>query len=297
MGLILPDLKQLPLIEPDKALLSDVVSLVHSARAEKKRSKDMIESAETLLMKALDLDHFDLSSEKCYSRKFSELQEEGRFDAEYFKPKYQRVIRRLRKGGCALADMVTLSEHKFDPASRAKTSTFCYIEIGSLTGDGEAESETVVVSDAPSRAAWIVKAGDVITSTVRPIRRLSALIRKDQDGCICSSGFVVLTPRAGAIEPEVLLTYLRLPVICEILDLHTTASMYPAIPVDRLMRVPIMIPDKTVRKQIVAKVQEGITARRASARLLEEAKKTVEGMIARDFGREVATHGRTQTHH
>ena len=35
-------------------------------------------------------------------------------------------------------------------------------------------------------------------------------------------------PTAG-IDPELRLAYLRLPVVAELLDLHTTASMYPAI--------------------------------------------------------------------
>ncbi|MCC6321173.1 MAG: hypothetical protein IT438_07030 [Phycisphaerales bacterium] len=107
-------------------------------------------------------------------------------------------------------------------------------------------------------------------------------MRDDQDGCVCSSGFAVLSPRGGAdgIEPEVLLTYLRLPVICEVLDLHCTASMYPAIPEDRLMRIPIIVPDARTRKAVVAKVQEVMTARAQAARLLEQAKKTVEDLIA-----------------
>src|SRR5207302_10309069 len=120
------------------------------------------------------------------------------FDAEYFNPKYQRIIRRLREGGWALVDVATLSERVFNPATLSKSSIIRYIEIGSLTGDGEAESENVEIVNAPSRAAWIVKPGDIITSTVRPIRRLSALIRDNQDGCVCSSGFVVLTPKIGA---------------------------------------------------------------------------------------------------
>ncbi|MGA7933059.1 MAG: hypothetical protein WCA35_05890 [Kovacikia sp.] len=81
--------------------------------------------------------------------------------------------------------------------------------------------------EAPSRAQWIVRKDDVITSTVRPIRRLTALIERNQDGYVCSSGFAVFQP--AKVQPEVLLVYLRLPIICEILDLHTTASMYPAI--------------------------------------------------------------------
>ncbi|MBL8880193.1 MAG: hypothetical protein JNG88_13830, partial [Phycisphaerales bacterium] len=238
--------------------------------------------AEARLMEALGLDRLDLSPQKCYTRRFRDLEAEARFDAEYFNPKYQRVIKKLRAGGRTLADVAPLAHRPFDPALRPKGSIFRYIEIGSLTGDGEAEAETLDVADAPSRAAWIVKPGDIITSTMRPIRRLSALVRDDQDGCVCSSGFACLTPKPGTdgIEPEVLLTYLRLPIICEILDLHCTASMYPAIPEDRLMHIPIILPDTKARKAVVTKVQEAMTARAEAARLLEQAKKTVEDLIA-----------------
>lgn len=122
-----------------------------------------------------------------------------------------------------------------------------------VTADGEAEPETLDVADAPSRATWIVKPGDVITSLVRPIRQLSAMIHDHQGGCVCSSGFCVLSPNpsGGGIEPEVLLTYLRLPLVCELLDLNTTASMYPAIPVDRLKAIPILVPDTKTRRAVV----------------------------------------------
>lgn len=247
---------------------------------------EKIAAAEARLMEALGLDRLDLSPQKCYSRRFRDLEAESRFDAEYFNPKYQRIIKKLRAAGRTLADVAPLAQRPFDPALRPKGCTFRYIEIGSLTGDGEAEAETLDVADAPSRAAWIVKPGDIITSTVRPIRRLSALVRDDQDGCVCSSGFAVLTPRKDedGIEPEVLLTYLRLTIICEILDLHCTASMYPAIPEERLMRIPIIVPDTKTRKAVVAKVQEAMTARAEAARLLEQAKKNVEDIIAEGGG-------------
>ncbi len=89
--------------------------------------------------------------------------------------------------------------------------------------------------EAPSRAQWIVKPNDVITSTVRPTRRLSALIKPEQDNYICSSGFAVLKPTK--VEPEVLLVYFRSPIVCKILDLHTTASMYPAISTEDLLSI------------------------------------------------------------
>jgi len=63
---------------------------------------------------------------------------------------------------------------------------------------------------------------------------------------VCSSGFVVLNPKA--IAPEVLLTYLRLPIVCELMDLHTSASLYPTISERDILKLPIpKIPEKASR--------------------------------------------------
>ena len=120
----------------------------------------------------------------------------------------------------------------------------------------------------------------MITSTVRPIRRLSALIEPEQNNYICSSGFAVL--QSVKIEPEVLLVYLRSPIVCEILDLHTTASMYPAISTEDLLNIPITLPKESTRQEIVQKVRESRKAREQSKQLLEIAKMGVERAIETD---------------
>ena len=170
--------------------------------------------------------------------------------------------------------MAQLVKRRFEAES---DKPFQYIEIGDVSQAGHAESKKVPGEEAPSRAQWVVKVGDVITSTVRPIRQLSALIEPEQDGYVCSSGFAVL--KSTAIEPEVLLVYLRLPVVCEILDLHTSASMYPAISTTDLLSVPIPIPAEEVRARMVELVQESRRNRLEARHLLEEAKRRVEEMM------------------
>jgi len=152
-----------------------------------------------------------------------------------------------------------------------------------VQGDGLADAETVSVSEAPSRAQWIVEPNDIITSTVRPIRRLSAMISAQQAGYVCSSGFAVLEPKVGSngIEPEVLLTFLRLPILCEILDLHTTASMYPAISTARLMTIPISVPNRATRNKVVSTVRQAFEARSEASGLLEEAKLAIQQLVLR----------------
>ena len=84
------------------------------------------------------------------------------------------------------------------------------------------------------------------------------------------------------IEPEVLLVYLRSPIVCEILDLHTTASMYPAISTEDLLKIPIALPKESVRRKITEKLKESRRAQEQSKQLLEIAKTGVERAIATD---------------
>ena len=152
--------------------------------------------------------------------------------------------------------------------------TFEYIEISGLRSDGTATSEPTPTDEAPSRASQLVRKSDIITSTVRPIRQLSAIIAPEQDEHVCSSGFVVLNPQF--IAPEVLLTYLRLPVICELMDLHTSASLYPAISERDLLKLPIpRIADKTAQP-IITQVRQAHAARQQAQALLAKAKRAVE---------------------
>lgn len=280
-GLNLVDLKAIPIVLPTPSQQNRIAGTVDDGLSALSRAKQTLAEAEYRLLAALGLNGLDLTPSLCYSRPFKDLLAARRFDAEYFNPRHQRVLKRLAESGQTIGSVAELAERRFVPGQTHKGPKIRYIEIGSLTGDGQADAETIDITDAPSRARSIVEPGDIITSTVRPIRRLSALIGKDQKGHVCSSGFAVLRPKKdhAGIEPEVLLTYLRLPVICEIMDLHCTASMYPAIPVVRLLSIPIALPKPSVRAKIVEQVRVSIAARQESARLLDDAKRMVEEMV------------------
>lgn len=230
--------------------------------------------AETLLESALGLDRLDLTPRLSYQARYADVQVAGRTDAEYFNPRMQNLIAALSRDGLTIANKARLANRRFKPTAGVE---FRYIEIADVTGSGTVDANPVPGELAPSRATWLVKAGDIITTTVRPIRRLSAIITEDQSGCVCSSGFAVLTP--SGIAGEVLLLYLRLPLVCELLDLHTTASMYPAISPTDLMKTPIALPDDHTQQQIVAKMHQSFAARREARRLLDGAKRMVEQAI------------------
>lgn len=259
-------------------LQEQVKYLFDSSIEMRKQAKATYQQAETHLLAEIGLRDWQPCHHFTFEATFAESQAAARFDAEYFRPRYQFAMTAMRRSGKTVKDFVTLTKRRFGPEYG---QDFNYIEIAGVSGNGYAHSKVVAGSKAPSRAQWIVKRDDIVTSTVRPIRSLTALIEPEQDGYVCSSGFAVL--KSNGIEPELLLVYLKLPIVCEILDLHTTASMYPAISTRDLLAIPVTLPDSQMMKQkIINLVRNSRLTHHNSKRLLDLAKTTVERAIEED---------------
>jgi hypothetical protein len=63
------------------------------------------------------------------------------------------------------------------------------------------------------------------------------------------------------IEPEILLVSMRLPPVCELLDVYITASMCPANSTADLLRIPITLPPADSRQRILAKLRHAWEAK------------------------------------
>jgi type I restriction enzyme M protein len=181
-----------------------------------------------------------------YTAALSQVLGANRMDADYFSPAVTTLLRYLHSDGLTIGDVAPLRTERFVPTY----GEFTYIEIGDVRRDGSLGSRQIPQTEAPSRATWIVRQGDVLASTVRPNRPLSAIVSAREDGAVCSSGFVVLRPTRTT--SQMLFLYLRLPAIRRLMDLHTSASMYPAISERDLLGIPF--------KRVVHEVEESITA-------------------------------------
>jgi len=270
-GLLLEDMDQIPVARFSGRFEDAIKSAVDAAFASLESGRRLLQLADQTLLQALGLDTWTPPEALSYVRSSRQAFAAGRLDAQFFAPRVEQLLARLGRDGLWLSDVAPARHERFEPTGSGE---FDYIEIGSLGADGTAATESVPMAEAPSRATQHVRAGDVITSTVRPIRRLSALIAPEQDGAVCSSGFVVLQPQG--ISGEVLLTYLRLPLVCELMDLHTSATMYPAISESDLLALPIPAIAPSVQAQVQDAVRQSAHARQRATRLLDAAKRAVE---------------------
>ncbi len=244
---------------------------VDAAIVEQQRATALLNEAEEALAAALGLRDWQPPEPLTYTQRASEALAARRLDAEYFAPHVGELIARLGASGRTVGDVSPARHERF---VSGREGEFHYIEISDVHSDGTASSTRLPQCDAPSRATQFVRARDVITSTVRPIRGLSAIVSSEQGGHVCSSGFVVLEPRA--VASEVLFTYLRHPLICELMDLHTSASMYPAISETDLLRLPFPEIGGATSKKIVAAVTSAHASRRRARELLEAATRAIK---------------------
>jgi hypothetical protein len=232
--------------------------LIRDGWRESQKAAPLYGEAEAEMAKCLDWEILakcptpDLS----YVESYRTVSAAGRCDPEFFSPRAKALYKMLNRDGRKIHDVASLAFRRFDPKPGV---SFRYIEITDVDDIGQFATSIVPGEEAPERAKWLVEEGDVLTSTVRPIRRLTGVVAHDQVGSVCSSGFAVLCSKA--VEPEVLLLYLRLPPVCELLDVYTTASMYPAISTTDLLRIPISLPPKDSRQEIVAKLRRAWSAR------------------------------------
>lgn len=254
-----------------------ITGMVRRAYLARQDVGQIIAEAQNSLLEALGLRDWSPPDPLTYTRAASALPGSKRLDAEFSAPKVQALLERLARTGTTVGSVARVRREQFRPKP---PGSFRYIEIGDLDGFGRCGSSEVDLAEAPSRATWHVRKGDVLTSTVRPLRRLSATVAPDQNGFVCSSGFVVLDP--VEVSPELLMTYLRLPLVCELMHLFATASMYPALSEADLLALPMPHVKEEVDSKVQQLVRESARQLEHSERLLEAAKRAVEIAIEQD---------------
>ncbi|MDY0912861.1 restriction endonuclease subunit S [Rathayibacter festucae] len=114
-----------------------------------------------------------------------------------------------------------------------------YIDIAGL-GVGDFRSGKLGAwGEAPSRARRGVAKGDTMWSTVRPNRRAHALVLRNAEDLIASTGIATLSP--DKVSPAYLYEATRRPQFVEYLESVAKGSAYPAVSSNNFLDAPIAV--------------------------------------------------------
>ena len=127
--------------------------------------------------------------------------------------------------------------------------TIKYIDISSINAEDHSVSQVTEysVKNAPSRAQQCVKYGDLLVSTVRPINRNIAIVDKDLDNLVASTGFCVLRPNDGMLNYllSIVLSDDFTNAMCD----KANGGVYPAVNNGDVLNYQIHIPDDDLAKR------------------------------------------------
>ena len=133
---------------------------------------------------------------------------------------------------------------------RFKFKEIEYIDTASVREGRVIEKKIMKFENSPSRAKRILRNNDIIISTVRPNLKHYAFVKDVRENTICSTGFVVITPKEA--DPKFLYYYLTqdsfIKFLTQIAEAHTSA--YPAFNPDIIENSKILLPEINEQKDI-----------------------------------------------
>jgi len=207
-----------------------------------------------------------------------------RLDVEHYHPEDRELLEKLHAKGAKPLNEIADILRETDDFRLASNGDIRYIAIS----DVDARTMQVVSQknikshEAPSRATYRVRKGDIITATsgasTGTPRHSTALITEDEDGAICSNGFAVLRNIHG-IEPFFLLTYMRTKYFLRQVRRLMTGHAIPAISAEDLASVLIPTPSLEIQKKISDKIATILTMRKEALKAGEKVIKEAEFLI------------------
>lgn len=151
----------------------------------------------------------------------------------------------------ALKDAVEINRESKDPTREFADKKFFYIDIDSIeNGSGIIKAaKKIIGKEAPSRARRLIHYKDVIMSTVRPYLKAFAIVPKEYDNQICSTGFAVLTCKERVLPLYLLYTLFSKPVI-EQCNKMMVGGQYPALNTSQVEKIQLPLPPLAEQKKI-----------------------------------------------
>ena len=256
-----------------------ITSIVELAYTKLNESRDKYEEASAQLSSGLGFDTWLLSQQPLSIRSFMHVLNTERIDAEYYQPRYDELIAKVKAlGGGIVETECNLYDKNFNPE---KSVEYKYIELSNIGNSGEINGFTLDLGyELPTRARRIVHTGDIIISSLEGSLQSCALIPDSFDGALCSTGFYVLD--SDKINSETLLVLFKSAPIQALLKQQCTGTILTAFGKDGLLSIPIPHITSDLQHKIRDSVKESFALRQKSVDLLEATKHAVEIAIEQD---------------
>jgi len=248
-----------------------------------KKSKDYYTQAQTLLLKELNLLNWQPKHQLSYVKSFSDTQTAERFDAEYFQPKYEELIEKIKGYSGGFDELGNLSQLKkcVDPGSDAYVEEGVpFVRVSNLskyninTNNQQYISEenyNILISHQP-------KKGEILLSK-DATPGIAYYLDEPPKKMIPSGGILRLKDINAKVYPEYLTLVLNSDLVQKQIEKDAGGSIINHWRPDQVKSTVIPILADPKQEEIVEFIQSSFDNQNKSKSLLEIAKTSVEKAI------------------
>ena len=246
----------------------------------RKESEVFYSQAEQLLLKELGLENFEEQEDLVSIVKFSDIKKFQRMDAEYFQPKYEKIISRIKQTKHSLlGDLVSVKKGIEIGAEQYQENGKLFFRVSSLSKQGIIDKDQKYLSDElyqKLKANFEPKIGEILlTKDATP--GIAYVLKEKVDGVI-SSGTLRLKIKQE-IEAEYLALFINSILGQMQAERDAGGSIISHWKPEQVKNLIVPILPQEVQQKIAELVIKSHQARQKAKELLEEAKQKVENLI------------------
>jgi restriction endonuclease S subunit len=257
------------------------------------RSEEFYKQAQSLLLSELNLLDWQPKHRLNFVKNYRDTQQGGRFDAEYFQPKYDEIINAIKnyKGGWnTLENLCELVGHPSNPpyaktVDKDKTFIVTQKHLGdySLNDEFWKDEDALYTTDQfiKKNRQYILEDGDVLLYSVGAYIGKANIFQEEIKATI-GSFLTLLRAKQEKLNPYYLMVFLNTDLGVMISKQHQRGMAQQYLYPYDIRTFPIPLLKDEIQKQIQEKITESFNLRKQSKHLLECAKKAVEMAIEKD---------------
>ena len=260
---------------------NEIANYFHEIQEQTKTSKSLYSQAENLLLEELGLRDFEVEDDLSYIVNLSEIKFSHRADAEYFQPKYEKIISLIRaNGGILISDLATMKKG-IEPGSESyQDEGKLFIRVSSLSKNGLEDKDQKYLSDElyqKLKKSYEPKVDEILlTKDATP--GIAYVVKELIEG-IVSSGILRLKLKNEKVENEYLALCLNSVIGQTQAERDGGGSIITHWRPEQIKNVLIPILPKPTQQKIADLVRKSHEARTKAKQLLAQAKNKVENLI------------------
>ena len=289
MGLILEDANQIFIPQLSKSFQQQIEDLVKSAHSTQERSKSLYQESENFLLSELGIDEsvFKVSKNEVITntKTFADFENSWRLDAEYYQPKYERLISKIQSQPHQTLGSIVNIVKSIEPGSEAyQTTGIPFVRISNMTKFGLSEPDIHLDNEAFNFPFLMPKKDTILLTKDGTV---GTAYKVEKDSYFITSGAILhLTITDKKVLPDFLTLILNSTLTKLQSERDAGGSIIQHWKPSEIEQVIIPILPMDFQQIIIEKIQGSFSLKTKSEQLLSLAKRAVE--IAIEEGEDAA---------